>query len=157
MVRKWWPPRWLTPMIILQNYCWQCPCPQSEPLMSPTSTRDPPILAGRSGSFEVTIFFPWFLVCTRPCVCPPRVEFLFPPVLWNSCSQSPLAFKARFSGGFSSSCQTRQTVEPDMGVRTFIPVGELLWYSYFSVCGLPTPVCMGFDFYCDFTPPTISL
>ena len=30
----------------------------------------------------------------------------FPPLLWNSCNQTPLAFKARFSGGSDSYCQT---------------------------------------------------
>ena len=31
-----------------------------------------------------------------------------------------------------------QAGEPDVGLRTFTPVGELLWYNYFPVCGLPT-------------------
>ena len=30
---------------------------------------------------------------TLLCVCPPRVESLFPPVLLKSCNQIPLAFK----------------------------------------------------------------
>lgn len=31
-----------------------------------------------------------------------------------------------------------QAGEPDMGLRTFTPVGEVLWYNYLPVCGLPT-------------------
>ena len=31
---------------------------------------------------------------TRTHVCPPAVESLFPPVLWSSCTQAPLACKA---------------------------------------------------------------
>ena len=37
--------------------------------------------------------FPWVLMCTLHCVCPSRVESLFPPVLSKSCSQILLAFK----------------------------------------------------------------
>ena len=39
-------------------------------------------------------------------VRPPAVESLFLPVLSSSCTQVPLAFKARCSGGSSSLCQT---------------------------------------------------
>ena len=90
-----------------QNCCYQCLCPGSEPQPAPASAGNHPILAGRSVpvSYGVIAFFPWVLVCTRPCVCPPRVEFLFPPVLWKSCNQFPLAFKARFSED-SSCCWT---------------------------------------------------
>ena len=41
------------------------------------------------------------ILCAPP---PPTVEFQLPPVLWNSSDQTPLAFKARFSGGFPSYC-----------------------------------------------------
>ena len=37
--------------------------------------------------------FPWVLMRTLLCVCPPRVESLFPPVLSKSCNQIPLAFE----------------------------------------------------------------
>ena len=36
-------------------------------------------------------FFPWVLVCMRPCVHPPKLEFLFPTILWNSCDQTLLS------------------------------------------------------------------
>ena len=99
-VRKQRPPRGFTPMTTPQNYHHQGPCPCSEPHLCLTSTRVPPILACKSGpvSYEVSSFFACVLVHMGPCVCPPRVEFLFPPVLWNSCDQTPLAFKARFPG-----------------------------------------------------------
>ena len=66
-----------------------------EPLLTHTSTGDPPILAGRSG---VTVPFPWVLVHVTFSLCPPRVEFLFPPVLWKFYNQILLAFKIRFPG-----------------------------------------------------------
>ena len=41
---------------------------------------------GNSGSVScwVTAAFPWVLVCTRFCLCPPRVSFS--PVLWKFCN-----------------------------------------------------------------------
>ena len=58
------------------------------------SAGDPTILACMSDSvsYEVTAFFPLGLVH------PPREEFLFPSVLWNSCNHILLPFKTRFFG-----------------------------------------------------------
>ena len=76
--------------------------------LPPTFAGGPPVLAGRSGPvfYSVTAFIPWVLVCTRLCVCPPGMEFLFPSVLCKPCSQIPLAFKGRFSGDSFSHCWT---------------------------------------------------
>ena len=62
-------------------YCFiQCPQPCSRPLLTHASTRDSWTLMGKSGSIScrVTAPFSWVLVCTRFCLCPPRVCF---PVL----------------------------------------------------------------------------
>ena len=77
----------------------QCPCPHSEPQPPHASAGDPPTVAGKSGSasYGVTAPSSWVLMCTLLCVCPPRVESLFPSVLSKSCSQIPLAFKVWFS------------------------------------------------------------
>ena len=87
----------LTSRSTSQNFCCQCPCPHSETQPPPpaASAGDPPTLAGRSGSvsYGVTAPSPWVLMCTLVCVCPPRVESLFLPVLSRSCNQIPLAFK----------------------------------------------------------------
>ena len=138
MGRKWRPPGGLTSMSIPQNCSCQCLCPCSEPQPPPASARDPPILAGRSGpvSYEVIAFYPG-PGAHRTCVHLPKVEFLFAPVLWNFCDQTALAFKAGFSGG-SSPLPDPQAGKSDMGLRTFTPVGELLWYNYFPVCGSTT-------------------
>ena len=48
-----------------------------------------------------------------------RMGSPFPPVLWSSCAQAPLAFNARYSGGSYSQCQ--------------IPTrGSLMWGSELS-------------------------
>ena len=76
----------------------------------------------------------WVLVHRRPCVYSPRVESLFPPVLWSSCDQVLLAFKAKCSGGSSSWCQTSR-----LGAQN----SHSQWrtsviYNYSPVCGSPT-------------------
>ena len=50
--------------------------------------------------------FPWVLMRTLHCVCPPRVESLFPPVLLMSCNQIPLSLNVWFSRNSSPHCQT---------------------------------------------------
>ena len=48
----------------------------------------------------------WVPVHVKTCVCPPRADSLFLPVLWSSCAQTLLAFKAKGSAGSSSQYQT---------------------------------------------------
>ena len=124
----------------------------------PASAGDPPRLAGRCGSvsYGVTASSPWVLMHTLPCVCPPRVECLFPPVLSKSCNQIPLAFKVWFSGNSSSRFQT-----PRLGSLTWGSEPSLQWMDF---CGIIVLQFVshphngyGIWFYCDCTPPTISL
>ena len=93
---------------------------------------------------------------TLLCVCPPRVESLFPPVLSESCNQIPLAFKFWFSRNSSSRCQT-----PRLGSLTWGSEPSLQWVDF---CGISVlqfvshpPSSYGIWFYCDCAPPTISL
>ena len=81
--------------------------------------------------------FLWVPICTPLCLCPPRVESLFPPVLSKSCNQIPVAFKAWFSRNSSYHCQTPRLGSLTWGLRTFTPVGELLWYKCSPVCESP--------------------
>ena len=95
-----------------------------------------------SGSFVsvscgVTAPFPWVLVGRRFCVCSSRVESLSPsPVkvlqsnLTGLQSQIPL--------GLLVLLLDPKAGKPDVGLRTFTTVGELLWYNCSQVCGLPT-------------------
>ena len=82
----------------------QCPRPCSRLPPTHTSTGDSWILTGKSGSVScgVTAPFSWVLVCTKFCLCPPRVCF---PVLCKFCNQIPLASKVKFPGGSQSLCQ----------------------------------------------------
>ena len=130
----------LIPSGTFPGYCCQCLRPCAEPLLIHASTGDPPTLpAGSFGSVScgVTAPFLWVLVCTRFCLCPPRVESLFPPVLQKSYNQISLAFKVRFPGDSSSLCQIPGW-EAWRGFRTFTTVGELPWYHCSPVWGSPT-------------------
>ena len=141
-----------------QNFCCQCPCPHSEPKPLSTSAGDPPTLAGRSGSvsYGVTAPSPWVPMHTLLCVCPPRVESLFPPVLPKSCNQIPLAFKVWLSKNSSSRCRT-----PRLGSLTWGSEPSLQWLDFCGIivlqCVSHPPSSYGIWFYCDCAPSTISL
>ena len=93
---------------------------------------------------------------TLLCVCPPRVESLFPAVLLMSCHQIPLAFKVWFSGNSSSHCWT-----PRLGSLTWALEPSLQWVGFCGIIFLQfvshPPNGYGIWFYCDCTPPTVLL
>ena len=101
-VPKWPPLGQLVPINMLWGLHLQSPCARSAPQPTHTSPGDPPHHTGWSspGSCGVTALF-WVPVYVKSCVHPPRVQFLFLPVLWSSCTQALLAFKAKCSGGSS--------------------------------------------------------
>ena len=92
---------------------------------------------------------------TLLCVCPPRVESLFPPVLSKSCNQIPLAFKVWFSSNSSSRCQT-----PRLGSLMWGSEPSLQWVDFCGISALQfvshPPSSYGIWFYCDCAPPTVS-
>ena len=93
---------------------------------------------------------------TLLCVCPPRVESLFLPVLWKSWNQIPLAFKVWFCRKSSFRCQT-----PRLGSLTWGSERSLQWVDFCGINVLQSvshqPSGYGIWFYCDFAPPTVSL
>ena len=95
-------------------------------------------------------------MCTLLCACPPRVESLFPPVLWKSCNQIALAFKVWSSGNSSSRCWT-----PRLGSLTWGSEPSLQWVDFCGIIVLQfvshPPSGYGIWFYCDCAPPTVSL
>ena len=93
---------------------------------------------------------------TLLCVCPPRVESLFLPVLSKSCSQIPLAFKVWFSRNSSSHCQTSRLGSLTWGSEPSLQWVDLCGISVLQFVSHP-PSSYGIWFYCDCTPPTVSL
>ena len=75
------------------------------------------------------------LLLARFC-CALQNWSLFPPALWKSCNQIPLAFKVRFPGD-SRFFVGSPGWKAWGGFWTFTIVGELLWYYCSPVCGSP--------------------
>ena len=144
-VPKWQP----VGELILSNIPWglhhQCPCPHYGPQPTFTSPVEPPRPIGRSGSgaYGVTAL-PWVPVHVKPCVHPPRVEFCFPQSCGAPALKPHWPSKLNVLGpsklnvlGAPPLMPDPQAGKPDMGLRTFTPVGEPLPYNYFPVCGSP--------------------
>ena len=93
---------------------------------------------------------------TLLCVCPPRVESLFPAVLLKSCSQILLAFKVWFSGNSSSRFRA-----PRLGSLTCGSEPSIQWVDFCGIIVLQfvshPPSDYRIWFYCDSTSLTISL
>ena len=112
-----------------QYFHHQCLCPQGEPQLPPSpqeTLQDQQV--GLAHAPMESLLLPWVLVCTRPCVCPPRVESLFPLVLWSSWNQALLAFNAKCSGGSSSGGQT-----PRLGSLVWGSELSLLWEKFCDI------------------------
>ena len=120
-----------------QDCCCHCPHPCFEPLPNHSSTEDPPTLKGLVQYPVGSLFLfsgPWWV---QDFVCDLQEYSLFPPVLWNLVSKYHWPSKSD-SLWISSPLDRSQTSKHDMGLRTFITMGELIWYYCTPVCGLPT-------------------
>ena len=99
--------------------------------------RDTLRLAGRSGpcSSGVTASAQGSSAC-KTYVHPPRVKSLFPPVLWSSCNQALLAFKAKCSVDSSSLCWI-----PRLGQLVWGSELSLLWENFCNIINLQFVGC----------------
>ena len=99
--------------------------------------------AGRSDPDSCGVpALPWDPVQVKPCAHPPKVESVFTPVLWSSCTQAWLTVNIKCSRGSSSQCQS-----PRLGNLMWGLELSLLWESLcniviFQFVGYP-PVGMG--------------
>ena len=154
------PPRGLTPRDTSQDSWYQCPLPHSLGELPPThtSTVYPPTLAGRSGSVSCRFAAPflWILVHTRFCLGPPWVESLSHSVLWKSCKSIPLGFKVRYPGYLYSICWISRLGSLTWGSEPSQQCENIFGIIVLQFMGHP-PSRYGMWFYCDYTPPTISL
>ena len=110
-----------------QNFCCQCPCPHGEPQPPPASAGDPPTLAGNPGpDAHTTLCVP---SKSGVSVSPSSVEVL---------QSNPASLQSLTLWEFLLLLPDPQVGKPDMGLRTFTPVGGLLWYNCSPVCESPT-------------------
>ena len=122
---------------------------------APTSAGDPPTLAGRSGSvfYGVTAPSPGSR-CAHYFVCALQEWSLCFP---QSCRSPAIkALKVWFSRNSSSCCQTPSLGSLTWGLETSLQWVDFCGISVLQFVGHP-PSSYGIWFYCDCTPPTISL
>ena len=74
----------------------------------------------------------WVPVREKHCLHPPRVKSLFPLALWNSGTQAPLAFKAKYSGALPLLRSMMWGSEEDFRNTTF----SILWVAHSDGMGL---------------------
>ena len=103
--------------------------PHNKPQSQPVFPGDPSRTAVRfhPDSYGVSAL-PWDPVHTKACVCLSRVVSLFPPVLWSSCAQAPLALKAKCSRGSSSQCHILSHGNPTWCLELPFP-----WVSLYDI------------------------
>lgn len=94
-------------------------------------------------SDEVTAFYSWFLVCTRPYVHPPRVESQFPQSYGNSAIKTPLTLQRQIHR--PPPIVRLPSWGPWHGLRIFIP-GERTGQGLFSSLWSPTWHVWDLDF-----------
>ena len=113
----------------------------AEPHLPPASAGDPPTLAGGSGSasYGVTAPFPgsW---CAHYFVCALQEWSLCFPQSCRSpaIKSNPANFQSLILQEFLHLLPGPQVGKPDVWLRTFTPVGRLLWYKCSPVCESPT-------------------
>ena len=67
-------------------------------------------------------------MCARFCLCPPGLESLFPPFLWESRDQILLVFKVRFPEDSQALCQV-----PRLGSLTWGSKPSQYWEDFFVI------------------------
>ena len=122
-----------------QNFCCQCPCPNVETEPPPASAGDLPTLAGKSGSVSPGITAPspgsW---CAHYFLCTLQEWGLCFPSPVKVLHSIPTRLQSLILYEFLLSLLDPQVGKPDVGLRTFTPVGGLLWYKCLPLCESPT-------------------
>ena len=120
IVPKWPPPEIGMLLNNPESFAFSVLPSQQQAMFTPVFPGCPPRTAVRFDPDSYGAFaLPWDPVHVKVCV---RMVSPFPPVPWSSCTQAPLAFNARCSGGSFSPCQ----IPAHVGLRALTPVGESL-------------------------------
>ena len=103
---KWPPPEKGTLLNIPKSFSSNVLPPQ-QATFTPVFPGGPPRTAVSSAPDSYGDFaLPWDPMHVKVCVCLLRMGSPFPPVLWSSCTQAPLAFNARCSRALSPSARS---------------------------------------------------
>ena len=106
-------------------------------------------------SCGATAHFLCVLMHTKFCLCPPRLESLFLPVLWKCFNQILMAFNVRFPGYSQSLCKIPRMGSLALGLE---PQQLHKLFGIIVLQFVSNPLC-GYMiwFYLDCAPSTISL
>ena len=123
---KWPPPEKGTAAEYSESFTFNV-LPSQQATFTPVFPGCPPRTAVRFDPDSYgDLALPWDSVHVKVHVCLLRMGSPFPPVLWSSCAQAPLAFNARCSRGSFSQCRISAGESLMGGLRTLTPVGESL-------------------------------
>ena len=127
-----------------QDCCCQWPYLCGQPLSIQASN---PTVTGSLDSVTCGVTAPFLrvLVCTRFCLCPPRLVFLLPLVLWKSYNQIPLYFKSG-SLNIPSPFVGSRCREARCGVQNIYNSGRTCLVLLFFSLWVSHSAAMGFDF-----------
>ena len=132
----------LLPKVPCMHCYTQCPRPCSRPPPTHASARDYWTLTGKSGSVScgITAPFSWVLVCTRFCLCSPRVCFPFLCKFWllyggvnGDLLQEGLCH--------TQVCCTQSPGPSGSPLLTRTCTGDAQTQFYLSLCGVPGSWC----------------
>lgn len=140
-----------------QNCCCQYHYPHGE--LTHASPGDPPTLTSRPGSvfYRINTPFLWVFVCAWFYVYPPkRLHSLFTPCPVEVLQLNLAGLQSQIPWGFLVLLWDPQAGKPDVELRTFTRVRELLWY-YFSQFVGRLHTGYGIRFLSWLHPPAISL
>ena len=156
---------WYFNFNLQERSCW-CIFPRASTtsVLAPTMSHsqphfpgDPPKPEGRSApdSYGVTAL-PWVPVHVKSCVLPPRVESLFSPVLWSSCTQSSAGLQSQMLWGLLLLMPDSQAGEPSVGLKILNLWENLFDIIIFQFVSHP-PSGYRIWLYCKSTLPPLSL
>ena len=120
---KWPPPEKCMPLITPESFASNVLPPQ-QATFTPVFPGGPPRTAVRFDPDSCgDVALPWDPVHMKACVCLSRIGSPFPPVLWSSCAQAPLAYNTLVA--FLPMLDP-QAWRPDIELRTLASVCKSL-------------------------------
>ena len=133
----------LTPWSTSQNFCCQCPCPRGEP--QPPPPPPPPLQKTLQHQQVGLVQSPMGSLLLPPgpdahttlCV-PSKSGVSVSPSPVEVLQSNPTSLQSLILYEFLLPLPDPQVWKPDVGLRTFTPVGGLLWYKCSLVCESPT-------------------
>ena len=118
--------------------CCQCPCPCGEPLLTHTSTGDPPTPAGSFGSVFCGVTAPFLSFGGHKVLfMPSKIGVSLSPSPMEVLLSNPTGLQGQIPWGFLVPLLDPQAGKPDIGFRTFITVEHFFGIIVIQFVGHP--------------------